>query len=498
MRPTGQPSRWCSRSNRRVFLADCGMGFTGLALGRCCTATARAADRDSWTPPDGKPHFAPKAKSVIWLFMVGGVEPPGELRPQAGAEQVRRQDDRRDAAYGTRSTRRFVKENLRRVRRRDAHAIQLTLYPLQVGYRKRGQSGTEVSDWWPHVRRAASTTSPSSARCGRPTTTTAPSSSSTPAGTSSKGSLPTIGSWVHYGLGSLNDNLPRSSSSASRPATAAAASGRTAPATSAPSTTASSSTSTRRTRCRSPRPGRTSIREEQAARVRAARPSSTARRRSSIPTTRRCARASSPTSWPSACRRPCPRSSASRKRPRRRKRLYGLDHEVTRPFGELCLAARRLVERGVRFVQVFHGDGAGSAWDAHTELKKNHAELSRQGRPADRRPAEGPEAARPARRDARRLGHRVRPHAGRPRAPTAATTIPTASPSGWPAAASRAASSTARPTSSASTPSSTATTSPTSTPPCCTSSGWTRASSKSPAEKRLEIDYGQPIQEIIA
>ena len=45
------------------------------------------------------------------------------------------------------------------------------------------------------------------------------------------------------------------------------------------------------------------------------------------------------------------------------------------PFGQVCLAARRLSERGVRFVQVYHG-GAGNAWDAHKDLKKNHGELS--------------------------------------------------------------------------------------------------------------------------
>src|SRR5689334_15796346 len=39
------------------------------------------------------------------------------------------------------------------------------------------------------------------------------------------------------------------------------------------------------------------------------------------------------------------------------RRLYGLDQSTTEPFGKLCLAARRLVERGVRFVQVFHGGG---------------------------------------------------------------------------------------------------------------------------------------------
>jgi hypothetical protein len=48
--------------------------------------------------------------------------------------------------------------------------------------------------------------------------------------------------------------------------------------------------------------------------------------------------------------------------------LYGLDHEVTRPYGEKCLLARRLVERGVRFVQAYCND----EWDAHGNILKNH------------------------------------------------------------------------------------------------------------------------------
>ena len=63
----------CSdRQGRRVFLADTCMGLTGLALGSLLPQVARADD-ESWIAPDGKPHFEPKAKRVIWLFMLGGV-----------------------------------------------------------------------------------------------------------------------------------------------------------------------------------------------------------------------------------------------------------------------------------------------------------------------------------------------------------------------------------------------------------------------------------------
>ena len=51
------------------------------------------------------------------------------------------------------------------------------------------------------------------------------------------------------------------------------------------------------------------------------------------------------------------------------RRCYGLDRELTRPFGQKCLLARRLVERGVRFVQVYCND----EWDAHGSITTNHA-----------------------------------------------------------------------------------------------------------------------------
>jgi hypothetical protein len=55
--------------------------------------------------------------------------------------------------------------------------------------------------------------------------------------------------------------------------------------------------------------------------------------------------------------------------------LYGMDEKETQTFGRMCLHARRLVERGVRFVQLY--SGAGSKWDAHSGLEKNHSENCR-------------------------------------------------------------------------------------------------------------------------
>ncbi len=87
-------------------------------------------------------------------------------------------------------------------------ALMAKIYPLQTGFRRRGQSGIEVSDWWPNVGdcvddlaivRSMWTTDNDHAaqlqfHTGRHIF---------------DGFHPSIGSWVHYGLGSLNDNLPQ-------------------------------------------------------------------------------------------------------------------------------------------------------------------------------------------------------------------------------------------------------------------------------------------------
>ena len=56
--------------------------------------------------------------------------------------------------------------------------------------------------------------------------------------------------------------------------------------------------------------------------------------------------------------------------------LYGLDQPHCRDFGMQLLAARRLVERGVRFIQIQHGAGGAGSWDAHGGLRENHARNS--------------------------------------------------------------------------------------------------------------------------
>jgi uncharacterized protein (DUF1501 family) len=58
------------------------------------------------------------------------------------------------------------------------------------------------------------------------------------------------------------------------------------------------------------------------------------------------------------------------------RKQYGLDQKRTADFGTRCLLARRLVERGVRFVQLYSGGGPVSMqWDAHKDLVANHEKM---------------------------------------------------------------------------------------------------------------------------
>ena len=88
--------------------------------------------------------------------------------------------------------------------------------------------------------------------------------------------------------------------------------------------------------------------------------------------------------------------------------LYGLDAPGTESIGRLCLLARRLVERGVRFIQIYCG--AGSKWDAHSDIERNHSQTCRAMDQPVAGLAQGSQMPGPARSNSRRLGRRIRPH----------------------------------------------------------------------------------------
>jgi hypothetical protein len=361
-------------SSRRQFLADVGMGFTGLALGTLLArdGIVRAADASAAAEFSG-PHFPPKAKSVIWIFLVGGMsqmesfDPKPELNKYAGKTFE-------ESPYKSVLESPYLKKNLREVIE-GLHKVHPKIYEMQVGYQKHGQSGLEMSDWWQTLgqwcaddlclaRGMWTTDNNHGAQLQFHTGRHA-----------LEGNFPTIGSWVHYGLGSLNDNLPQFVVMGTPIADCCGGVGAHGANYLGPKHDGIQLAVDPKNPLPFAAPGSSVFREEQekefellgrlnklAAVEYPDDPALAARIKSyelafhmqtAVPDIVNFAEESATT-----------------------QQMYGLDKPATMEFGSQCLAARRLVERGVRFVQLFHGSNGGAgSWDAHGGLKAGHSNL---------------------------------------------------------------------------------------------------------------------------
>lgn len=357
---------------RRTFLADVGQGFLGLALGAMLSrdGIVRASD-GPWSLPSGQPHFAPRAKRVIWIFHMGGVshlesfDPKPMLNRFAGKtiDESPFKSAVEDSPYYRKNVMDFGGK---------PRALMNKLYPLQVGFKKYGASGIEVSDWWPHlaqcvddlaiVRSMWTTDNDHAAQLqfhtGRHVF---------------EGFHPTIGSWIHYGLGALSENLPQFVVIGNPPGDCCggvAAHGasylgpehagvplKVDPANPLPFGSPGATVT---------REGRNHqlelLRElntltgaeypdDPAMRARIKAYELAANMQLAVPEVMDIARGESLAT----------------------QSLYGLDNPTTMAFGRQCLVARRLAERGVRFIQLYDGGGGGGGWDAHSKLIDNHS-----------------------------------------------------------------------------------------------------------------------------
>ena len=354
----------CRGSHRRAFLADLGMGFTGLALAAMLHRDGRASD-GPWAPPDGKPHFAPKAKSVIWLFLNGGVshletfDPKPELDKYAGKSI---------AETPHKDVQNPEKLKLARVTVvNDANGQQRNkLFGTQVKFKQYGQSGTWVSDWLPHLGECVDDL----AVIRSMYTTDDNHGAQTQFHTGRHmldGEFPTLGAWAHYGLGTLNENLPQFISMGKREYWNARDGHYLGPAHDA-----------------------VPLRVDPKNPLDYGKPEGAltdAEQRLGFGLVDRLnklraveypddpALAARIQSYELAFRmqKSLPDVLDFAKESKETQALYGIDRPETKEFGMQMLACRRLVERGVRFIQVQHGAGGAGVWDAHGGLKANHS-----------------------------------------------------------------------------------------------------------------------------
>jgi hypothetical protein len=353
---------------RRKFLADVGGGFTGLVLGAMLyeDGVARAV-----APPTSAPATPPKAKSVIWLFMLGGASQLETFDYKPALTRYANKTIAETPFASILKSPRLVK-NVRLYTRLPKPDTRI-LAP-QVGFRKRGQSGIEVSDWLPNLGDCVDDMAFARSMWYTDFDHSAQSQFNT-GRMVLDGREPSLGSWVCYGLGSVKAELPRF-----------VVLGR-------PPSDFGGGLASHQASYLGPEfdgyavevdPGRALLYPPHG-------PDQTHETQQSefelIDELNRLSAVEYP-SDPALRARiksyelafqmqgTLPAIVNVEGESKEVRRLYGMDDPVSRPFGHQCLVARRLVERGVRFVQLYHGGAANDdngLWDSHEELRKHHA-----------------------------------------------------------------------------------------------------------------------------
>jgi hypothetical protein len=350
--PERVDTRYLPSTTRRRFLEQAGGGLGALALRSLLheQATTRAdAARGPLTPRAG--HFPAKAKSVIYLFMHGGPSHLETFDPKPDLQRLAGQP--LPASFGAVATRRKVAHNPLLATRRRFH--------------KCGQSGIEISDFLPCIAQCADHLAVIRS-CWADSVNHPQAVYEMNTGSILMGK-PSLGSWVSYGLGTDNQDLPAflvladpaGGIKGGPPAYGAgflpaSHQGTLIRAGDQPilDLNAAAGVSPAKRRAVFDLIGRLNHHHleererdsELEARIQAYELAY--RMQSAAPEAVDLAKESDET-----------------------RRLYGMDDRRTGEFGTRCLLARRLVERGVRFIQLYSGDVNG--WDAHDDVETNHA-----------------------------------------------------------------------------------------------------------------------------
>lgn len=358
---------------RRQWLMANGLGFGGLALNAMLQRDGLTAEGLPASAAVARPA---KAKSVIWLFMIGGMshmetfDPKPELNRHAGKtiEETPYEQVLKSPYLANERVVAFDPNN---------GFIRTEIFPMQVGFKPRGESGLEISDWWPHLAKQADDL------CLVRSMWTEDSNHGAQLQFHTgrhriDGFFPSIGSWVHYGLGSLNENLPQFVVLGS------------------PVADCCGGMEVHRANYLGPqhdgvplkvdpkdplpyaRPPQHVFREEQKAEFDLLRELNTLTAQTH-PHDEIIAARMKAYELAFRMQSAVPEVVDFRDESSDTLEAYGIETSETAEFGRQMLTARRLVERGVRFVQVYHGSNGGAGqWDAHANLKSSHSKLCRQ------------------------------------------------------------------------------------------------------------------------
>lgn len=365
----------CPGISRRSFLADTGMGLTGLVLGSMLFRDGQLRANDTgagWEPPNGDPHSKPRARSVIWLFLCGGVShmESFDVKPELNRFAGKSISETPYASVLKTEGKDVIGAN-------PVHGNRKVIMPLQTGYKTYGECGLVVGDWFQHVGQCADDLA-----VVRSLWTIHNDHGAQLTWQTGRHPRelehPTLGAWAAYGLGTLNENLPEYV------------------VLGVPTGDCCGGAYTHGASYLGPEHGGVRLGTDPANPLPFLRPADNALSReeqasnlSLLGKLNRLAGIDYPDDAHLRARiksyelafqmqASIPETLQLEREPEHIRRLYGLDQDHTRDFGRQCLVARRLVERGVRFIQIFHGGGGGGAWDAHSEIKSNHTQLAAQ------------------------------------------------------------------------------------------------------------------------
>ena len=370
---TPDPHR-CPGITRRSFLADTGMGFTGLALGAMLfgDGVARSGAEAAGAGGEEFPHWQPRAKSVIWIFLCGGVS-------HLESFDVKPALDR----YAGKSIEETPYADVLKTANKDViggnpnHGNRKVIMPLQTGSQTHGQSGLVVGDWFRHIGKCADDLAVIRSLWTIHNDHGAQLTWQTGRHPREL-DHPTLGAWACYGLGTMNANLPEYV------------------VLGTPTGDCCGGTFTYGSAYLGPEHGGVRLNVNPNDPMPFIRPFENSlnleeqqENLSLLGKLNRLAGIDYPDDRALRARirayelafqmqASVPETMQLDQEPDSLRELYGLNQKSTRAFGEQCLVARRMVERGVRFVQIFHGGGGGGAWDAHSEIKSNHSQLAEQ------------------------------------------------------------------------------------------------------------------------
>ncbi|MGP0062197.1 MAG: DUF1501 domain-containing protein [Isosphaeraceae bacterium] len=329
--------------SRREVLRRAGAGFGSMALAALLADESSTAATPANPLSPRPPHFPGRAKRVIFLFMPGGPSQVDTFDPKP----------RLTRDHGKPAPKLYLGQ-------------QRTLLASPWRFQNQGQSGLEVSELFPHVgsmidqlcviRSMVADDVNHPGGCLQMNTG------------ERVATRPSLGAWVTYGLGTENQNLPGFVAIGPGPLIEGA---RQYGAGFLPATYQGTFVSDLKNPIRNLKNDRVSP-ERQRSDLDALRRLNELHHEHRAEDSRLSARIES---FELAYRMQsqAPDAFDLTGETEATKRLYGVDREATAVFGRQCLLARRMVERGVRFVQLYHTTGGFQPWDQHSDLKGGHA-----------------------------------------------------------------------------------------------------------------------------